>query len=121
MICTPSRRVHKWLTKKVLGKDYDTVHSMIDLPFHWLGRSHRKLFHSPLEAMLIGAWVTKGDPRGAVAGLLHVLTDEAGSRNPEAKRILEAFAKFDSKLNRRARTRLRKRRSRRRTQPYSWR
>src|SRR6267143_257018 len=96
----PSRRAHRWITKRALGKSYDNVHATIDLPFFWLGRSHRKLFHSYGEAMLIGAMVTRGDPLGAVAGLLHVLTDEVGSRNPEAKQILEALARLDSKRNR---------------------
>jgi len=103
--------------RKLLG---NSVHAMIDLPYHWLGRSHRKLFHSYGEAMLIGAWVAKGDAKGAIAGLLHVLADEAGSRNPETKRILEALARFDSKVNRPARSRSRRRRNRRRTQAYPW-
>jgi hypothetical protein len=67
--------------------------------------------------MLLGAMASRGDPKGALAGLLHVLTDEAGSANPEAKRFLEAMARLDSIINRSKRRGYR-RKSRRRIPSY---
>jgi len=96
------------------------VHTAIDLPIHWLRRSHRKLFHNYSDAALLGAVVTKGDPKGAIAGILHVLTDEVASGNPEAKRILEGMARLDSILNRRYKARLRRRKSHRKLSYFQW-
>jgi hypothetical protein len=92
----------------------------MDLPFHWLGRSHRKLFHNYSDAALLGAIVTKGDPKGAIAGILHVLTDEVATGNPDVKRILEGMARLDSILNRRYKARTRRRKSHRRPPSYPW-
>jgi len=95
------------------------VHAAIDLPIHWLKRSHRKLFHNYSDAALLGAIVTRGDPKGAIAGILHVLTDEIGTGNPETKRILEGMARLDSILNRKYKARTR-RKSRRRPPSSLW-
>jgi len=96
------------------------VHAAIDLPFHWLGRSHRKLFHNYSDAALLGTIVTRGDPKGAIAGILHVLTDEIGTGNPDAKRILEGMARLDSIMNIRYKARFHGRKSRRRPPSYPW-
>jgi len=73
-----------------------------------------------IGSALLGAVVTKGDPKGAIAGILHVLTDEVASGNPEAKRILEGMARLDSILNRRYKARLRRRKSHRKLPYFQW-
>ena len=48
----------------------------MDWPSKFLGPNHRKLNHSVIASILIGFLASK-DPKGAMAGLLHVATDEA--------------------------------------------
>lgn len=70
----PSRRFHDW--------DADTfgysreVNRMVDFPVKWMGRAHRKLFHTPAEAMLIGYLVDGWD--GVRGGLRHITFGQQG-------------------------------------------
>ena len=86
----PSRRVHDY--------DADTngysreVNRMIDFPVKWMGPSHRDLFHTPEEAMLIGYFVDGWD--GAIGGLRHIALDELGSSDKVIKGFLELLARM---------------------------
>lgn len=76
-------RSHKWVTKLIFGDPHREVHSWIDWPFCFLGRRHRKLFHDPITAPLVGGLAAAAhgkDPvSGALAGLGHAVQDHSTS------------------------------------------
>ena len=73
----PNRKVHNLLAKILLGKDYDEVNKLKDLPSIFLGPSHRTLFHDPLADVLIG--YLYDDPKALLAAVLHDVVDKAFS------------------------------------------
>jgi hypothetical protein len=103
MICPlslmPSTKVHA-LDAKLRGYN-NVVNEVIDLPFLWLGRNHRILFHTIEEATFIG-YMLDG-PRGAAGGGGHVLIDGAASGN----RVLRAFMEMAAGRKRRGGLRVR--------------
>jgi hypothetical protein len=85
----PKRRTHEKIAKLLLGKSYPNVDIVIDLPSKFLGSSHRRIFHTPLEAALIGLFLS-GDIRGAADGVLHILVDAVESSvNRELLKLTE--------------------------------
>ena len=74
----PKRKTHENVTKLLLGKSYPVVDMVLDWPVKLMGRSHRILFHSVPESFLIGLILT-GEVRGAMAGVVHVITDTVDS------------------------------------------
>ena len=85
----PNHPAHKYFEKWFLGRSYSEVHKAIDSPVKLLGKRHRVLFHSPLEAAFISTIIC-GDPR---PGLLHVALDKECSKDSTFKKILEILAK----------------------------
>lgn len=95
----PGREEHRLITKALIGYECDEVHSTIDLPFllekykrfltpeaveqlyrelrpanSAYSTGHRQAFHTPAEAILLGAIIDGS--RGAQAALTHLLADE---------------------------------------------
>jgi len=95
----PRRRVHSFFDEAVLGRPFPRVHRAIDLPYLFLGRKHRKFFHDPLEAYLMGV-LASDDSRGGFSGLLHVKLDEECSKNPALRKQLERLAKLKKQQDR---------------------
>ena len=69
------------------------VNRIIDLPYAWLGRGHRVLFHTPFEAALIG-YIVDG-PKGAKGGLRHFVIDRLASED----RTLKAYIELSARMN----------------------
>lgn len=93
----PSHRAHRYDSERTLGKPYNEVHTAIDRPFRWLGRKHRRLFHSVEEAYLLGALVGN-DGMGGWAGVEHVLLDRVCTEHPEYRKFLEFQAKENARF-----------------------
>ena len=74
----PKRKTHEDIAKLLLGQSYPIVDQGLDWPVKLMGSSHRKLFHTLPQAFLIGLILT-GDAKGAMAGVLHVITDHVDS------------------------------------------
>jgi len=76
----PGRSVHVKVDRMLLKRPHPRVHRMLDLPHLWMGERHRRLFHDPLTAMMVGYAVD--GPEGGLSALLHVMTDKllSGSR-----------------------------------------
>jgi len=81
-------KYHRKLTKLLLGSDYNHVHKLLDFPFLWLGKKHRKLFHDPITPVLIG-FILK-DKKAYDAANLHIFSDLISS---ELKRKYYKFKK----------------------------
>jgi len=91
----PKHGPHRYTDKLVFGKPFGEVHRLIDQPYIWLGRKHRILFHTYEEAYIMGSLATS-DPRGGLAGLLHVWVDEQCSKDKVFRKWLEFSAKQDA-------------------------
>jgi hypothetical protein len=74
----PKRKTHEVISRLLLGQSYPNVDRGLDWPVKFMGRSHRKLFHTIPESIIIGLLLT-GDVKGAMAGVLHVVTDTVDS------------------------------------------
>ena len=70
----PSHRVHREITRLLLGKPHSKVHRAIDFPYKFLGRKHRVLFHDPFTSVLVARAASK-EKGASLAAILHVLTD----------------------------------------------
>lgn len=69
----PNRKMHKVLSKFLVGDSCDSTHKIIDYPVRFLGKNHRRLFHDPITASIIG-YATNRE-RGVVSALSHILAD----------------------------------------------
>jgi hypothetical protein len=69
----PSRDVHKFISKLITGYECNRTHAAIDYPVKYLRNEHRIFFHDPISAFIVG-YVCNG-PKGAVAGVAHIVTD----------------------------------------------
>ncbi len=69
----PSREIHKFISKMIIGYECDKTHATIDWPIKYLKRNHRILFHDPISAFIIG-YLCDG-PEGAFSGVVHIATD----------------------------------------------
>lgn len=77
----PDRKIHEFVTEILLGEKFSDVHSAIDGPSSSSGPSHRRFFHEPETAAWIGHEIAGED--GAIAAILHILTDEAWDEDME--------------------------------------
>jgi len=85
----PKGKTHEYICRMVLGKSYPMVDKVLDLPVVFLGRNHRKLFHSIPEAVILGLILT-GHLNGSIAAVLHTTTDSVDSY---AKRKIKRLTK----------------------------
>ena len=90
----PGRRVHKFVSRLLLGKSYNVVHREIDRPYLVFGRKHRQLYHTPLEAFYVGSSASL-DPGAGVAGVLHVWADRRCSKEKWFKDSLKFMERQD--------------------------
>ena len=103
----PTHRIHKLVTKLILGEEIakvkriQSVHFALDFPaFGRNPKGHRKYYHTPLSAMLMGeSWAPKNASettreRFRQVALLHILTDKA-CENPNVEKLLELLAAYD--------------------------
>jgi len=99
----PSRRAHRYYSRQLFGRDFDDVHQAMDSPSRWLGPSHRRIFHSYVDAAILAMLVSK-DPDAPRAAAFHVLLDEMCSANPAYRSMIEFQALYDARERRRSRT-----------------
>ena len=110
----PGRNQHKFISKLLTGSEGDNVHQALDSPFALTGKipteelrdfykllrhpdskytsGHRQALHTLEEAITAG-YIIDG-PRGARAGLTHILADEMPK---EDKALIEALMKLQGK------------------------
>ncbi len=89
----PKHRTHRYVSRLFLGKPFSEVHRLIDEPYIFLGRKHRQMFHTPVEAYFMGCSASE-DPDAGMAGFLHVWLDEMCSKDKKFKKQLELLAKY---------------------------
>lgn len=83
----PGHDIHKLIKKIVYGRNGTSVDELMDWPVAFAGKSHRKYLHDPASVIaLFGS-----DPQKMEEALLHLLVDDAFTKNPEARRVLEAL------------------------------
>jgi hypothetical protein len=70
----PSRRTHGKISKLLLGKSFPQVDAALDSASQYMGKSHRRVLHAPLEAIVVGLLVSL-EAKGAASAAVHVLTD----------------------------------------------
>jgi hypothetical protein len=73
------------------------------MPYLFMGRRHRVLFHDGFSSVLIARKLFPGDPRAEEAALVHVQIDRLCSSDPFFKKQLEFFADRDARERRKAR------------------
>lgn len=83
----PSRKVHEWFDKLILGKKTN-VHKLMDYPAKFLGKKHRVLFHGP-EVPLFFLSLGKNDE--AISSIGHILLDK--TFKGKTAKLLEVFIK----------------------------
>ena len=66
-----NRREHEKFSKEIIGCKCSNTHKWIDYPVKFMGRKHRKLFHDPITATIIGCIVDKN----CLCGITHLLAD----------------------------------------------
>jgi hypothetical protein len=98
----PGHRVHTFVDRELFGKSYWRVHRNIDMPYLFMGRKHRALFHDGFSSVLIARKLYPNDPRAAEAALVHVQIDRLCSSDPFFKKQLEFFADRDARERRKA-------------------
>jgi len=90
----PSRGLHRKLSKFLLGDDCNATHAAIDYPFRFIGRGHRRLFHDPLSAAIIG--YVMDSYKGVASAELHLMADKY--LNPRYAKIAEKALSYAAKL-----------------------
>lgn len=109
----PGRPQHKFISKLLTGHEGDTIHQALDAPFNLTGKipkkelqdfykllrpptskytsGHRQALHTIEEAITLG-YLLDG-PKGARAGLTHILADEE-LKSKEDKALIELLMKL---------------------------
>jgi len=86
----PQRKVHNTLNRMLFGRDFNQLNKVLDSAHKVLGTRHRIVFHHPVQAAIVG-YSMYGE-EGALAALLHSITDEATTRNKYLKHLLEMLS-----------------------------
>ena len=79
-------RVHRAISRMLLGHAHDDVNKIMDAPYKRLGKRHRILFHDPLSVLAL----FPNDSERQSAALLHIAVDKA-CVNPFVEKLLEAL------------------------------
>jgi len=82
----PSHKVHRAISRLLLGSSHPDVDRIMDLPAYILGKKHRLLLHDPLSVFILFG----DDPERLGAALLHILVDLA-AKDPRVKKLLESL------------------------------
>lgn len=70
----PERYIHKKISEFLLGDSCEATHAAIDEPVKKYGRGHRKLYHDPISASLIGLF--EDGYKGVISAAVHIITDK---------------------------------------------
>jgi hypothetical protein len=87
----PKHKIHRYIDRFFLGKEFPHVHRWIDEPYKYLGRKHRILRHTPQEVIL-----KFGFSDEALSGLLHILADK---KSKEITKIVKLFEEIERMFN----------------------
>jgi hypothetical protein len=90
----PGHKVHRYVTRLFFGKSYSEVHKALDRAYVFAGRKHRRFFHEPLEAYVMGN-VASLDGKGGHVALLHIWLDNECTENRDFKKFVELMARRD--------------------------
>jgi len=71
----PDHRLHRKVERLILNTDLKDVHVALDMPAMLGVKGHRRFFHDPVSAALIG-YALHGSG-GALSALLHIALDQA--------------------------------------------
>ena len=71
----PSRWVHNFINKLILGKEYDEVNRFVDFPYFLNPRKHRQWLHDPKTTPILVALLFK-DWKAGLASYLHIKADK---------------------------------------------
>ena len=74
----PSHKVHKFVNKLFLKKEYEDINRLLDAPYKVLGPRHRILLHDEKSTPLF-VWAVTKDFKKALAAYLHIITDRSFS------------------------------------------
>jgi hypothetical protein len=99
----PSHKVHCFVDRTLFGKSYWRLHRQIDMPYLFLGRRHRVLFHDPVTAVAIARKLYPSDPRAEEAALVHIQLDMVCSSDRFFAQWLEILAEKDVRERKNAR------------------
>jgi len=80
----PSHKIHRAVSRMVLGKAHDSVNKVMDWPYKILGKRHRIVFHDPLSIVALFG----NDKAKLEAAALHLLVDKA-CENPSVEKLLQ--------------------------------
>ena len=83
----PSCYKHEKFSKLLVGYSCKRTHKLLDYPVRFLGKKHRKLFHDPISALVIG-FLSDG-LNGSLSALSHIILDEAYSKNKILKKLID--------------------------------
>ena len=93
MSALASNQVHRFMDRIIFNKSYWKLHSTIDKPVLFLGRSHRKYFHDGLTTVAIAQRLYPNDEDAEWAAWLHIYLDDVCSNDPEFHKFLKKLAK----------------------------
>ena len=108
----PRHRVHRKISKLLLGKPFTAVHRALDLPYILYKRTHRRYLHDPVTSAVVGAAFSDDPKKGVLAAWLHIISDRAVSEEQAVRLALDAGMSTEQVL--RELSRLRKRLKQRR-------
>ena len=92
----PNRKEHEYFTKLLIGKRCTKTHKRMDFLAKYYGPKHRKFFHDPISACLIGLISDGYD--GIIAAFSHLCLDCIYSRYKELKKQLKGLLKKFSNI-----------------------
>ena len=107
----PSHRVHNFVDRQMFGKSYWQLHRNLDLPYLFMGRKHRVLFHDGFSSVLIARRLYPGDSRAEQAAIVHCQIDALCSNDPFLRTQLEFLANLDAAERKKTRRKSRKRKA----------
>lgn len=86
----PDRSVHNLIALALMKRSFNQVNRTLDMPYKVYGSAHRKYFHDPLSAYLIGYALAGNE--GGKAALIHLLTDQAIKSDSATAILLKILA-----------------------------
>lgn len=86
MVSLARHRVHRAISRMLLGNAHNDVNKIMDAPYKMLGKKHRILFHDPLSVLAL----FPNDRERQSAALLHIAVDKA-CENRFVEKMLEAL------------------------------
>ena len=88
----PPHRVHCFMDRMFFNRSYWRLHKIIDRPYVFLRRGHRRYFHDLPSALAIAQNYFPGDSNAQWAAWMHLELDFLCSENPDLLRMLKVMA-----------------------------